>query len=470
MFIGRTLELNKLNSMYQSDQFEFAVFYGRRRVGKTTLINEFCKGKKAIYHVAVEAAERENLNLFSESIFKATVNSNISTGMRFSDFQDLLDYVDSICKNERLILVIDEYPYLAASYPPISSMIQAHIDHVWKNSKLFLILCGSSMSFMEYQVLGYKSPLYGRRTAQFKIRPFTYFESCQMLQEFSPEDRAILYGVTGGIPEYLSRINARLSMDENLIQLFFEESGRLYEEPSNLLKQELREPATYHSIISAIAQGASKLNEIATKVNIPTSAASSFLSSLISLGLVRKEVPVTEMENSRKTIYLLEDQMFRFWYRFVSVNVSSISWGIGRQVYWERVKPQLNDYMGLVFEEICKQYLYQPPIIANVPFLFHKVGRWWGNNPIKKQQEEIDILAFDEKHVLLGECKWNETPVSLPVLKQLQERGDIFQKKEQYFYIFAKNGFTSESEQYIADRENWKGITFSDINSLCPFQ
>lgn len=298
-----------------------------------------------------------------------------------------MDYIDSIALSDhRVMIAIDEYPYLAASYPTISSMLQSHIDGCWKNSRIFLILCGSSMSFMEEQVLGYKSPLYGRRTAQFKIHPFTFFESRQMLMNFSPEEQAILYGVTGGIPEYLSRINEKYSVDENIIQLFFEESGRLFEEPVNLMKQEMREPMTYHSIISAIASGAGKLNEIAAKTGLETSGCSNQLTSLIALGIVKREVSVTEPVTSRKTLYCLQDSMFLFWYRFVRPNISSISRGVGEQIYRTLVLPQLNDFMGHVFEEICRQYLYLPDVYSGLPFSVGEVGRWWGNNSQKKRQ------------------------------------------------------------------------------------
>ena len=307
MFIGRSRELNKLNALYNSNQFEFAVFYGRRRVGKTMLINEFIERKKAVYYMAVEGTKKENLTGLS----KAFLQDSLAPLSQFGDYEDLLAYIDQLAlTGERYIIAIDEFPYLAASYPVISSLLQKHIDHCWKSSNLFLILCGSSMSFMEEQVLGYKSPLYGRRTAQFKIHPFTFFEARQMLTAFTSEEQAVLYGVTGGIPEYLSRINPSISLDKNLIELFFDESGRLFEEPVNLLKQELREPATYHSIISAIAGGASRLNEIAGKTGLETSGCSNQIASLIALGIIRKETPVTEPATSRKTIYRLEDSMF----------------------------------------------------------------------------------------------------------------------------------------------------------------
>lgn len=461
MFVGRQRELSKLESMYSSDQFEFAVVYGRRRVGKTTLINEFCHNKKTIFFVASEATGKENLHLFSKAVFQAVLPGMPS--LSFNSYEELLSHIGGICMKERLVLVIDEYPYLAASYKAISSLIQAHIDHTWKCSRLFLILCGSSMSFMEHQVLGYKSPLYGRRTAQFKVKPFTFFETREMCSSFSSEEQALIYGITGGVPEYVSRISASQSLDGNIIDLFFTESGRLYEEPSNLLKQELRDPSTYNSIIGSIAGGASRLNEIAAKSGIETGAASNLLQSLIELGIVRKDVPVTEKETSRKTIYLLADQMFRFWYRYVGPNISGIARGIGEEIYRSQVKSQLNHYMGPVFEEICTQYLYLPALIASAPFLYSKTGRWWGNNPAKKKQEEIDIVALNEDHILLGECKWQNAPIGADVLESLLTQGNLFYMPKKYFYVFAKRTFSEECGKMAAKYENVFLVSFVDM-------
>lgn len=463
MFVGRERELKKLNDMYQSNQFEFAVLYGRRRVGKTTLIREFMKDKQGVYYMSVEGTKKENLNGMSKALLlKGGLQKSTA---EFRDYEDLLDYIDSIALSaQKVIIAIDEYPYLAASYPSISSMLQSHIDGCWKNSRIFLILCGSSMSFMEEQVLGYKSPLYGRRTAQFKIHPFTFFESRQMLINFSPEDQAILYGVTGGIPEYLSRINEKYSVDENMIQLFFEESGRLFEEPVNLMKQEMREPMTYHSIISAIASGASKLNEIATKTGLETSGCSNQLTSLIALGIVKREVPVTDPVTSRKTLYCLQDSMFLFWYRFVRPNISSISRGVGEQVYYTLVLPQLNDFMGHVFEEICRQYLYLPDVYSELPFSVGEVGRWWGNNSQKKRQEEIDLMSVFDKKALFGECKWKKEKTGLEILKTLQERGELFTYSEKYYYLFSKSGFDNE---IISVARQCANVTLISFEQMC---
>lgn len=457
MFAGRQKELKKLERMYQEDCFQFAVIYGRRRVGKTTLIAEFAKGKAAISYIAIEGTMKENLDGLSHAAMKWRGSNAV-----YNDFETLFTDIDRICKKERIILSIDEYPYLAASYPAISSILQRHIDTCWKDSHLFLILCGSSMSFMENQVLGYKSPLYGRRTAQFRIRPFTFFESREMLDGFTPEEQAVLYGVTGGVPEYLTRIKKSLSVDENITSLFFDDNGTLFEEPVNLIKQEMREPASYHSIISAIAGGASKLNEIAVKTGLESSACSNFMTSLIQIGIVEKERPITEKESSRKTIYHLQDSMFLFWYRFVRPNTTAIAMGTGDFVYSDFVKPQLNAFMGSIFEEICRQYLYRSDVYRTLPFFFGKLGRWWGTNPAKKQEEEIDIVALGENQMLLGECKWRNAKVDISVLQTLLERGGLFTCPEKYYYVFSKSGFDKSTEG-LAKQAGIRQITFREM-------
>lgn len=462
MFAGRQKELVKLESMYKEESFQFAVIYGRRRVGKTTLISEFLKDKRAISYISVEGTMKENLTGLSAAVVHGLTGGTGFSGMVYQDFEALLTEIDGHCKEQRLVLAIDEYPYLAASYPAISSLLQRHIDMCWKNSRLFLILCGSSLSFMENQVLGYKSPLYGRRTAQFKIRPFTFFESRELLGTFSPEEQAVLYGVTGGVPEYLNRVQPTLSLDDNLLTMFFDNNGMLFEEPVNLLKQEMREPASYHSIVSAIASGASKLNEIATKTGLESSACSNFLTSLIQIGIVEKEKPVTEKENSRKTLYRLSDSMFLFWYRFVRPNITAISMGIGKGVYEKNVKPQINDFMGSVFEEICRQYLCRTDVYPTLPFLFGRIGKWWGTNRKERREEEIDIVAVDDKRMILGECKWRNEKTDGKVLYTLVERGELLSGPEKYYYVFSKSGFEENTEEPAA-RYGVRRITFQEM-------
>jgi AAA+ ATPase superfamily predicted ATPase len=460
MFIGRSKELKKLNKMYESNSFEFAVIYGRRRVGKTTLIKEFCKDKKVIYHISREASDFFNLEKFSKDVFDITLHQT-SGSAKFLNWEDAFDYIYNIAKDERIILVIDEYPYLAQSNRSISSILQAHIDMKLKESKLFLILCGSSMSFMEYQVLGYKSPLYGRRTAQFKIKPFLFFESIQYHKNFTKEEKAIIYGITSGIPEYLSKIDDNISLKDNIIDLFLDDTGHLFEEPSSLLKQELREPSTYNTIITSIAKGASKLNEISTKSGLESNKCAKYLASLISLGIVRKEKPINE-DTSKRSIYVIEDNMFKFWYRFIPDNMTSIVSGNPKKLYEKIIEPQISHYMGAIFEEICKEYLLLKNAIDELPFMFSKIGRWWGGNQILKKQEEIDIMAIGENNsVIYGECKWTKELIDKRVLENTLRRGELFQYKDKYYYLFSKNGFTQDC--FNKSSTNIKLIEFDNM-------
>ena len=291
-------------------------------MGKTTLINEFIKDKDSIFFAASETNGKQNLCELSKAITK--------DGSIFPDFKTALEAVFKLAENQRIIFVIDEYPYLAGCSKGISSVLQHIIDREHQNSKLFIIICGSSVSFMENQVLGYKSPLFGRRTAQFRVKPFDFVGSREFFPNYNSRDAALAYGITGGIPLYMAKINDSLPLSENIKQGFFDTAGYFYEEPTNLIKQECREPAQYNSIISAIAGGASRLSEIATKIgNEKTSVVSGYLNTLIEIGIVKKETPFGE-KNSRRTIYTVSDSMFRFWYRFVLSRFAHINGAVGQ--------------------------------------------------------------------------------------------------------------------------------------------
>jgi len=454
MFVGRKRELEKLNEMHASDKFECAIIYGRRRVGKTSLIQKFIKDKKAVYFLSLETSERVNLDNFGKCTRDALA---LKTLPRFVNFTDALEMLGDLASDERIILVIDEYPYLANSVKGMSSILQAQIDTRLKNTKLFLILCGSSMSFMENQVLGYQSPLYGRRTAQFKITQLSFYEAAHFYEKWNAYDKAVAYGITGGIPHYLAYLNDKKSLKENIISGFFDPNSYLFEEPSNLLKQELREPQMYNNIITAIAAGSSRQNEIATKTGLETAVCSKYLTSLISLGIVKKERPLLD-EKLKKTIYRLADSMFRFWYRFVPHHSSLIQSGAGKKVYSD-IEPQIPAFMGEVFEEICKQYLWRENLAERLPFYFRDAGRWWGTNPLKKSEQEIDILAVGENCAIFCECKWTTEPVGSGILNNLIEKSLMFDYDDKFYFIFSKSGFTDECKK----RENVQLIEFKDM-------
>ena len=461
MFYCREEELHTMNNRYKKGRFECVVIYGRRRVGKTALINEFCKGKPTVYFSALNASSQENLEALSKAIYTCQNPDSTSTPT-YRSYEDALEAITEMAMEKRLVFVIDEYPYLAKAEKSISSRLQHIIDHSWQDSRIYLILCGSSMSFMEYQVLGYESPLYGRRTAQFKIQALTYREITEVHPELKAADQALLYGVTGGIPHYINKLDVENNLDEALLENLFSTSSYLFEEPENLLKQELREPAIYNSVISAIAAGASHSNEISTKVGVESGVCAKYLKVLMDLGILKKETPITE-KSGKKTIYVIDDNFFRFWYRFVPRNMSVISAGRMRLVYEQAVKRFYPDYMGLVFEKMCQEYLLR--YAKDLPILLSNVGQWWGTDSKTRKEEQIDIVGVpvDGNEYLIGSCKYRNEKIGIEELELLRRYASVFRKNGIFHYfIFSKGGFT----QALLEAEMQGEVTLLTLEDL----
>jgi len=438
---GRKRELKSLEELYARSEFAFAVIYGRRRIGKTSLIGEFISrgNKKAIRYTATENTDIVNRESFSQSVF--AVYPELASLRTFPTWESVFDYIAKQAKGEKLIVEIDEFPYLAKANPAVPSEFQKFIDETLLNTNIMLILCGSSMSFMENQVLGYESPLYGRRTSQYKIMPLDYFDSAVFFEKASPQDKLLGYAVSGGIPQYLKAVSRAATVEAGIESAYFSKDGFLYEEPQNLLKQELREPALYNAIIAAIAGGASRLNEIATKVRETDSKVMKYIRNLIDLGIIEKEIPMLA-ENERNGVYCIKDNMYRFWYRFVPSVVTLIENGY-EHIYEKKVKPFVPDFMGRVFEGVCRQYLTRLNIKDKLPFLFDTIGRWWGGNPLTKKEMEIDVIAVAGSKLIIGECKWQSEEVGQKVYTDLKDKAAIFVGKDIYYYIFSKAGFST---------------------------
>lgn len=462
MFVGREKELSSLERHYNSDQFECAIIYGRRRIGKTELISEFSKDKPAIFYTATQENAESNLRYFSDAVNRYEYPDE-ENGPVYPTFDALLEHVAKISTKQRIVLVIDEYPYLAESYPGFSSLLQKYIDQKFLKTNLFLILCGSSMSFMEKQVLGYQSPLYGRRTLQLKLEPFKFHEARQMLAHVDKESAFTLYAIAGGIPQYLSYFARKQSVKDAIMDCFLYKDGRLFEEPSNLLKQELREPANYNSIITAIAQGASRLNDIAMKTKIPSTSLKPYLDNLIELEIIKKVVPITEVnKKSKKSIYRISDGMFRFWYRFIPGRLTLIERGMPDNA-WRGIESQLSDFLGPAFEELSQDYLWNHYDAENTPFT--ELGNWWGNDKRTRKQVELDVMGYsidDDSFAIFGECKWKNEPISKSILEKLIFNSGIFAYPKKYYYLFSKSGFTEECQKF-AEMENCKLISFEEM-------
>jgi AAA+ ATPase superfamily predicted ATPase len=459
VFFGRENELATLNKQYNNNTFSFVPIYGRRRVGKTQLIEEFIRNKKAIFFTAVnKATYKNNLELLSKAIFENNENVPI-----YSSFSDALDGIYALAQKEKLIFVIDEFPYFAQSNESIISILQQYIDLKFLKTNMMLILSGSSLSFMENQVMGYQSPLYGRRSGQIRLLPMNFQTAREFVPNLSKYNQAVVYGVTGAIPKYLSLFNDSLSLTENIKGQYFDRNAYLFEETTNLLKQEFMEPALYQSIITAIATGASQMKDIQNKVGEESSTVATYIKSLLETGIIKKEIPAMDKEGSRKTIYRLQDGMFRFWYRFIYPNVSLISLDKGEIVY-NRIESQINDFMGEVFEKLCIEYMWYT--YDKLPFKFQNISRWWGNNPDLKSQIEIDFIAYNNENeqAIFGECKWRNEKIDKKTVEQLIEKTKMFYRfEEKHYYLFSRSGFTSSAIKYAAKQANIQLIEFNDM-------
>lgn len=373
-FIGRKEELKKLNELYETEGFHMAVIYGRRRIGKSTLLTKFIQDKKAVYYVATKVGSRRNTELLSKEVM--AVLAPAMAQVSFHELEDVLSFVSAQLSDEKIVFIIDEIPYWAEKNESVLSVFQKYADGDWAKKNMLFIVCGSSLSFMEDKVLSEKSPLFGRRTIQIRLEPFDYLESAEFVPGYSNEDKAVCYGITGGVAKYLSMLDDSRSLDENITEQFFTKTGYLYDEARNLLAQEFSDTAIVNNIIEQIASGETALNIIADKIHEKEATVLYSLNKLISVGLVEKRHCITEEKNRKKTQYILKDQMFRFWYAFVPAAASSVEIGKGDVYYNKIVRPQLHNFMGNVFEEMCRYYILREGLDGNLNCFVTQVGTW----------------------------------------------------------------------------------------------
>ena len=467
MFIGRKKELQSLERMYTSDKFEFFVIYGQRRIGKTTLISEFIKDKKVIFMTAKEVNDYLNLTEFTRKIENA-FELRADT-LHFNTWENAFVYLADNAKSDKLLVVIDEYPYAAIANKSLNSMLQIAIDHHLKNTPIKLILSGSHVSFMEDKVMGSKSPLYGRRTGMIQLKPFDYYDSGKMLSSFSSEDKVKFYSVLDGIPYYLSLVDARSSFEENICRLFFETDGALFNEPDLLIKQAFDAPARYNSIIEAVAKGAQKSSQIEQITGIEKSPASAYIRTLTDIGFLAKEIPFGENPlKSRKGKYALGNNMLRFWFTNVSPHFSDIQLGNGKVVFRERVLPLIDDYIGKsAFEAVCLSYLLRLNSQNRLPFLASKSGKWWGNDPVKREQTDVDVIVSDPNYsnsIILGECKWRTDIKEVSEIEKLMNKSILFPEYSSYYYFFFfKGSFAEQTRKHFAQTKN---LTLLELDEL----
>ena len=470
MFIGREHELEVLESFYAFDGFGMAVIYGRRRVGKSTLIAEFASDKNTIFYTATKVNAKRNLELFSSQVLNHFMPE--LKNIEFNCLEAVFDFITERLQDEKLLLVIDELPFWAERDESFLSVLQKYIDTVWKDKNLKVILCGSILSFMESKVLSEKSPLFGRRTLQIKLDPFDYLDAARFVSSYSCEDKALAFAVTGGIARYLSLIDPDKSINDNIVDLFFRKEGYLYDEARNLLTQEFNDIASVNDVLELVARGENTVNGIATKSGQGQTAVLYTLNKLISVGLVEKRHCITEEKNKKKTQYVLKDNMLKFWFSYIPQATSAIEIGAGEVYFKNIVEPQLHGYMSSVFEEMCRLYTLRHGVAGDFGCMLTRVGFWWGfemlsddAGQLNKQSADIDVVGLSEpnKMCVVGECKFRNEKVDRSTLGVLVRRGELLNKKYKVgkYLLFSLAGYTEWYEKL--DDDSVVFLTLDDL-------
>ena len=438
VFHGRTAELNVLDKKYKQAGFVMVVLYGRRRVGKTMLINKFMQDHdcRKISFTAVEREESELLSMMTESVLLSLAPEMVGN-ISFNSFESMFDYIGKQAEKERIIFFIDEYPYLVKQCPYIQSVLQKVIDTGWKKGNLFFILCGSLLSFMKDEVLSESAPLHGRSSLELKLRPFNYLETADFLDGYSYEDKAICYGLSNGVAKYVEQFDPNQTLEENIIDQFYSIGGYFTEEQiKTIVTSDKLSPALYNSIISAVATGHTRNSEIASFVG--SDDVTYPLKVLVKAEILEKRV-------SKKPYYIINDSMLEFWFRYVSRAISLINAGNGALYYRSNVRDNIHDFMGRVFEKMAKEYLMMHagqngfPILTEITEYQDTVL----DEEKKPKQIEIDLVGKNgNKTLLVGECKFTNNIFGKAELEVFMDKISYLPVTDPVICIFSLNGFT----------------------------
>ena len=449
IFINREKELGLLESEFNRNTSSFVVIYGRRRTGKTTLINRFLKEKKSLYFFADTQNEKGQIRRFQNQLAD-TFDDKLLKEVTIESWDLIFDYlIEKLDTEERFVLAIDEFQSLVKSNRHFSSIFQRIFDTKLKNKNIMIILCGSLISMMYSETLAYSSPLYGRRTAQIKLQEIDFSHYSEFYKGLSNIELIEHFSVTGGIPKYIELFNQSKNLYKSIKTEILNKNKFLYYEPRFLLREEVNDVSTYFSILSVIAAGNHKLNNITSRLGVQASSITSFLKKLIDLDIIEKQVPVTESNpsKSKKGLYFIKDNFLRFWFYFVFPHQSYLE--IDNTDYVEKkIKSELKYLIANVFESLSRQIMFK----IKFPFVIEKCGRWWDKN------SEIDVVGVGDDNIIFGECKWSKKHVGISVLKELQAKSKSVKwgskNRKEYFVLFSKSGFSSDLIQYEKKNED----------------
>ena len=440
-FVSRTAELEFLNNEFSGDKSAFTVVYGRRRVGKTSLLKEFIQNKRALYFLAESESDLENRFAFARSLTE--FNSAVDfTRYAAPEWEEMFSQICHYAQTAKLVLVIDEYQYLCMARAGFSSVLQRIWDMRMQDSNVMLILCGSLVGMMESETLNYSSPLYGRRTGQIRLKQIEYQYFSEFFPELDEQQLIPLYSVTGGIPKYIEQFSGTKPLAKEISANILNKNCLLYEEPIFLLEKEVRDLGSYFSLLKTIAQGEHKIGKIATRMGVRQQQLTRHLETLRTLDLIERVVPVTDAypEKSKKGLYFIKDNFIEFWFKFVYPFRSYLELGnIGYVA--DKINEQLTErHVSFVYEKICQDD-FQRNAFALVQAHYHRCGRWWDS------VNEIDFVALNEEtgEIAFCECKYTNAAVDVSTYYELLDKAAAVSwhnnERKANYVIYAKSGF-----------------------------
>lgn len=481
MFVGREAELSFLEDRYRCRSGQLIVLYGRRRVGKTETLRQFCKDKPCVFFSCRECTDPLQLAAFSQKMFEYEIPAKKFIPS-FVDWEQAFRSIPDLPFGERKrLVIIDEFPYMCSGNKSIPSILQMLWDEYLKDENVMIILCGSSMSFIEKELLAEKNPLYGRATGIYRMNEMSFYDAMRFFPNYSDTDKITVYAVLGGIPHYLTQFDPEISPGENIRRNILTKGSVLYSEVEFLLHQELRETALYNSLIESIAVGNTKLNEIDSMSQIHSTAKTGvYLRHLIELGLVEREISVNagakETANNSRGIYRLTDNFFRFWYSFVFSNHSDLESGDADGVYRYSVEPNLDRFASVAFEQVCRQFVREQQKRNALPFRYSRMGKWFGKTTVRDDRDhisiretEIDLLAVsaDKRNYLVGECKYKNSPfLYRDYLNAAAKLGPEQEHAAFSYAFFSRSGFDEKLLRAASENAGIRLYSLAEIVNL----
>ena len=450
-FINRKSELTFLNEQYKMESSSMVILYGRRRIGKTSLINEFIKDKPNLFFLASEESEEENMKEFRRELHHFSGDSLMSN-IEIDNWDILFNAMSRYISSEKMILVIDEFQYLGKTNKAFPSIFQRIWEKNLKQQNIMVILCGSLVRMMEEQTLNYNSPLYGRRTGQIKLQQIQFDHYNDFIPQTTFKEQVEFFAVTGGVPKYIELFDGTDNIYNQINRLILDKQSLLFEEPRFLLQNEVKEIGSYFSVIKSIAAGNQKLSKICTDLQVKQTNMSTYLRTLIDLDILMRDVPITEKDpsSSKMGLYRIKDNFIKFWFQFVYPEKSRLERGDTTYVEQKIRQNFIDNHVSYVYEDICQQKMWSLVKGKNLPI--NKIGRWWNGN------NEIDIVGINTlgNEIIFGECKYRSNPIDAAVFFELSKKKEqvLWNKadRKEFFVLCSISGYTQDLVELARNR------------------